>query len=128
MTPSIESWVEQARAVPMAHVLAMRNIKLTGRGGKLTGPCPLCGGEDRFAVDLGKPAFNCRGSDQGGRLPEIGGLPAGLRAELQERIGMAAGSVPERYFDAWARLQVQKPASVPIDVRDTNVQSNVRLP
>jgi hypothetical protein len=65
MTLSIESWVEQARAVPMADVLAKRNIKLTGRGGKLAGPCPICGGDDRFAVDLGKPAFNCRG--RGGR-------------------------------------------------------------
>jgi hypothetical protein len=27
-------------------------------------------------------------------------------------LAMAAGSVPERYLDAWARLQAQQPATV----------------
>ena len=33
-------------------------------------------------------------------------------AELEERKGIAMGSVPEPYLDAWARLQVQKPWAV----------------
>ncbi|HEY8007435.1 MAG TPA: hypothetical protein VIE66_11710 [Methylocella sp.] len=34
-------------------------------------------------------------------------------AELGERKGVAAGSVPEPYLDAWVRLQCQKPMRVP---------------
>jgi hypothetical protein len=52
--------------------------------------------------------FDSFGSSQGMGFSEIGGSPAGL-PELQERIGMAAGSVPERYLDTWARLQCQRP-------------------
>jgi hypothetical protein len=52
--------------------------------------------------------FDSFGSDKGKGFSDNEGLPA----ELQERIGMAAGSVPERYLDAWARLQVRQPATV----------------
>ena len=31
-----------------------------------TGPCPKCGGTDRFAVNTAKGVFNCRGCDVGG--------------------------------------------------------------
>ena len=37
---------------------------------------------------------------------------ADLEAEIQERAGMAADSVPEIYLDAWARLQCVKPTGV----------------
>jgi putative DNA primase/helicase len=66
MDASFEAWVEKARAVPIEGELARRNIKLIGCGGKLKGPCPICGGDDRFAVNIGKPAFNCRGCGAGG--------------------------------------------------------------
>jgi hypothetical protein len=36
-------------------------------------------------------------------------------ADLEERKGMAMGSVPEPYLDAWARLQCQKPMRVSDD-------------
>jgi phage/plasmid primase-like uncharacterized protein len=55
-----EAWVQRAKAVHIGTVLRQRNIKLDGRGGNLAGPCPVCGGTDRFAVHLGKQLFNCR--------------------------------------------------------------------
>jgi hypothetical protein len=33
--------------------------------------------------------------------------------ELDERKGVASDSVPERYLDAWARLQCQRPEGIP---------------
>ena len=59
MIPSEQ--IERARAVLLEDELSRRGIKLRGRNGSLEGPCPVCGGTDRFAVNTKKPAFNCRG-------------------------------------------------------------------
>jgi phage/plasmid primase-like uncharacterized protein len=60
ISPGFEAWVQRAKAVHIGAVLRQRNIKLYGRGGNLAGPCPVCGGTDRFAVHLSKQLFNCR--------------------------------------------------------------------
>lgn len=59
------SAIEQAHAVPIQHELARRGIRLRGKG-ELVGPCPVCGGIDRFAVNTRKQIFNCRGCATGG--------------------------------------------------------------
>jgi phage/plasmid primase-like uncharacterized protein len=56
--------VERARAVPIERVLAPH--KLRRSGGELVGACPLCGGHDRFGVNIRKNIWNCRGCGQGG--------------------------------------------------------------
>jgi len=61
MTPAFRDWVERARSEHVGAVLNRRQINLPGRGNRRAGPCPKCGGEDRFAVDLEKEVFNCRG-------------------------------------------------------------------
>ncbi len=67
MTLSFDALVEKARAVPIGDELARRpKIKLTGKGANLKGPCPICGGEDRFSVNFAKSVFNCRGCGMGG--------------------------------------------------------------
>jgi DNA primase len=62
-TAEWNSWVERARAVRIEDVAARRGIKLNGTGGKneRCGPCPQCGGEDRFAINVRKQVLNCRG-------------------------------------------------------------------
>jgi len=68
MDAQFEAWKQKALAVPFERILNEHtNLKLTGCGMKLKGPCPHCGGEDRFAIDLSKPAFNCRGCGSKGR-------------------------------------------------------------
>jgi putative DNA primase/helicase len=57
--------LDRARSVRIEDALCQRSIKLSAKGGSLSGPCPICGGTDRFAVSLKKQAFNCRGC--GGR-------------------------------------------------------------
>jgi CHC2-type zinc finger protein len=58
MSPSEQ--IDRARAVRLEDEIFRRGIRLRGRNGSLEGPCPVCGGADRFAVNTKKPAFNCR--------------------------------------------------------------------
>jgi len=52
--------LDRARSVRLEDELSRRGIKLRGRNGALEGPCPACGGNDRFAVSTRKQVFNCR--------------------------------------------------------------------
>jgi phage/plasmid primase-like uncharacterized protein len=57
--------IASARAVPIERVIDERGIKLRGRVERV-GPCPVCGGTDRFSVNTKKQVFNCRGCAVGG--------------------------------------------------------------
>src|SRR6516162_4406011 len=59
-------WIAQARAVRIEDEVAGRGIKLNGRGPERCGPCPKCGGTDRFAINASKQIWNCRGCQRGG--------------------------------------------------------------
>jgi hypothetical protein len=58
-----EAWVAKARSVRIEDECSQRGIVFNGKAGKTErcGPCPKCGGEDRFAVNTKKKVFNCRG-------------------------------------------------------------------
>lgn len=61
-----EDHVEQARAVDIG--LIAQAHRLTLRGDKnLAGPCPHCGGIDRFWINLPRQQFGCRGCGAHGR-------------------------------------------------------------
>lgn len=57
--------VERARNTPIGEVIDARGIRLRG-GIEQVGPCPICGGNDRFAVNIRKNLFNCRGCNASG--------------------------------------------------------------
>jgi hypothetical protein len=57
--------IERARAVRIEDEVARRNIKLRGQNDRC-GPCPRCGGTDRFSVNTRKQCWNCRGCALGG--------------------------------------------------------------
>src|ERR1700757_4634935 len=61
-----ESWVAAARSVPIERELDRRGVKLKRAGVERIGPCPKCGGDDRFSINVKKAVFNCRGCDIGG--------------------------------------------------------------
>ena len=61
-----EEKIASAKAVPIEQELAARGIELRGQGINRTGPCPVCGGRDRFGVNIAKQVWNCRGCDLGG--------------------------------------------------------------
>ena len=58
--------VDRARAVRVEDEVERRGVRLRGRVERV-GPCPLCGGTDRFSVNTAKQLWNCRGCGVGGR-------------------------------------------------------------
>jgi len=53
--------IDEAKRVDLATIVRERGIRLAGRSSEMCGPCPACGGNDRFSVNLKKQVFNCRG-------------------------------------------------------------------
>ena len=66
MSAAFDAWVAKARAVPIEREIERRAIKLNGNGRERVGPCPKCGGDDRFSINTAKGVWNCRGCDDGG--------------------------------------------------------------
>lgn len=60
--------LSEAHAMPIADLaeqLAIPGLKRLGR--EMTGPCPRCGGRDRFSINVDRNVYNCRscgGGDQ----------------------------------------------------------------
>ena len=67
MTPE---WIERARNVPIETVINHRGIKLRGKIERV-GPCPKCGGEDRFSINTKKGLWNCRQCGVGGDVIKL---------------------------------------------------------
>ena len=68
---AFEAWTARARAVRTEDEIARRGMQLKHVGTEHVGPCPKCGGEDRFAVNAKKRAFHCRGCDVGGDVIKL---------------------------------------------------------
>lgn len=67
--PEIEAWVERAKRTDIWTALhrVAPSAAVKRRGHKGVGPCPVCGGKDRFSINGGSDQwFYCRKSDQGG--------------------------------------------------------------
>jgi DNA primase len=67
-----ETWVAKARRFHIEDVLNQRDITLKRQGKtERVGPCPKCGGDDRFAINISKQVFNCRGCGASGDVIEL---------------------------------------------------------
>jgi hypothetical protein len=55
-----DSLADRARAVRLEDEIARRGIKLKRQGKEQIGPCPRCGGDDRFSVHIEKNVWHCR--------------------------------------------------------------------
>ena len=63
--------LDLAKSVPIESEIARRGIKLIGRGPERCGPCPHCGGRDRFSINVTKGLFNCRGCSGRGDVIDL---------------------------------------------------------
>jgi hypothetical protein len=63
--------LERARAQRVEDEIERHGVKLRRTGKELVGPCPRCGGEDRFSINLKKQVFNCRGCQTGGDVIDL---------------------------------------------------------
>lgn len=71
--------IERARAVPLQDEIARRGITPKRVGVELIGPCPVCDGMDRLAINTKKGVFNCRGCKKGRRCDRPIGRATALR-------------------------------------------------
>jgi hypothetical protein len=73
MSVAFEELVVRARAVPIESEIARRGgLGLKRKGKELVGPCPKCGGDDRFAVNIVKQLFLCRKCGAKGNVIDLG--------------------------------------------------------
>lgn len=62
MTAAFEDWKARAATADILQEAVARGAKLKRSGKEHTGPCPACGGVDRFSINPQKRIFNCRGA------------------------------------------------------------------
>jgi len=63
---AFEGWVQRAKDADIVKTMERLGIKLKRAGSEFVGPCPKCGGKDRFSINPKKQVFNCRGAEGGG--------------------------------------------------------------
>jgi phage/plasmid primase-like uncharacterized protein len=71
MTDRYNEVINAAKRVPIDAEIARRGINLRRVGVEIVGPCPLCGGSDRFAINRAKQVWNCRGCAKGGDVIDL---------------------------------------------------------
>jgi phage/plasmid primase-like uncharacterized protein len=99
--------IERAKAVRIEDELRRRGIhQLKRSGGELTGPCPRCGGRDRFSVHIQKQVFNCRHCAVGGGVIDFVKFIDGV--DFRTAVTTLAGDEPRQYRHR-ETLLIQKP-------------------
>ena len=92
--------LERARTVRIEDEIARRGIRLKGRIDRC-GPCPVCGGHDRFAINVRKQCFICRGCGIAGDVIKL----------VQHLDNCAFVSAVETLIGDDVRLQATPPAN-----------------
>jgi putative DNA primase/helicase len=59
------AWKERAEVVPLLAAAQKFGAKLKKHGTEWVGPCRACGGTDRFAINIAKAKWHCRGHGGG---------------------------------------------------------------
>lgn len=59
MWQSIEDWIADARDADLEATAARFGANLKRAGKEMVGPCPACGGTDRFSINPQKRVWNC---------------------------------------------------------------------
>ena len=67
---AFDNWSAKARAVRIEDEIVRRRIKLRGKIERV-GPCPKCGGTDRFSINTKKGLWNCRQCGVGGDVIKL---------------------------------------------------------
>jgi hypothetical protein len=100
---------DEALQVSCESWAAQQGWRLRRAGGELTGPCPKCGGTDRFSINLAKNIWICRNCSVGGDVIFLVQHIEGLRfAEACERLAGRRVSQPPNEEEARRRREAQK--------------------
>jgi hypothetical protein len=108
--------IARAKATPIESIVG--HLKLKRKRSGLVGPCPSCGGTDRFAISIGKQLFNCRGCGAKGDVIALAMLiyDCGFRDAVLTLIGAVISqprpapptSTQKEQDEAYARQQRRK--------------------
>jgi hypothetical protein len=103
----------EARAIPIDEVadrLAIAGLKRAGR--ELIGPCPACGGKDRFGINVQKGVYNCRhcGAGDGLKLVQLV-LGCDFRAAVAWLMGAEVSIDPAEAARREAKRKAEKAKS-----------------
>jgi hypothetical protein len=98
LTPELkkqfDDWKAKANRVGLFATAKKYGAKLKRTGREHVGPCPQCKGVDRFSVNEGKGAWNCRGSEGG--HDSVGLLMHIQRMSFMEACEELSGEPPPR--------------------------------
>lgn len=102
MSEVVTLFITEARGVSFETACDRAGVPQAPRGKpEYQGPCPRCGGKDRFAVNRKKSVWNCRGCGAGGRdgiglAAHVKHLELSRRADLLEACSIVLGQpVPD---------------------------------
>lgn len=83
--------ISAAQIVRIEDEISRRGIRLRGAVERV-GPCPVCGGSDRFAINIRKQIWNCRRCQRGGDIISFVQLVDGC--SFAEAVATLAGETP----------------------------------
>jgi hypothetical protein len=93
LSPSLESAIERARQADILSLAERLGAKLKRTGvSEWAGPCPVCGGKDRFGVNITKQVWNCRGCSRGGDVIDLAQHAGG--ETFAEAVAALSGETP----------------------------------
>jgi hypothetical protein len=115
--------IERARDTDIVAVVERYGLKLKRAGIELKGPCPLCGGSDRFWINTRRQIWGCRGCGKGGDVialrQHIDGstfaeavhtLAGTVAAEPAQNLRTTCANLRSKADDGYAREQARKAA------------------
>jgi hypothetical protein len=91
------TWIGEARSADPLVVAQTLGVTLKRAGVEWIGPCPACGGTDRFAINTRKRVFNCRGAEGGDTIAMVEHITGCAFIEAVEQI--TGSTRPDRSRD-----------------------------
>ncbi len=130
LSPDQQDWIDQARRADILDVAQRPPVsaKLKKHTREWVGPCPLCGGTDRFAVNPKKKGglFNCRGSGGGdviAMVAHVCGVEFLAACEIINGVPMPAGTTRVSPEEIKAAVEQREAARVQRDA-DREAEAN----
>ena len=93
---AIEAAVEECRGKPIEDVAEALGLDMDEKSGWLSGPCPECGGEDRFNINIDDGGFFCRKGCAAKGCGPIDLVMVVKRKEFLDAVEWIYGDLPER--------------------------------
>lgn len=122
-------WEEQATHIPVLDLAKRHGADLKRVGDEWIGPCPVCGGRDRFSVNTRKGVFHCRRAGTGGGAVSLYMYLTGkdfrtaildLTGHDDPDSGIDQSATPGPPSQSLAHLDAQTPPAAPTSRRADN--------